>query len=51
MAELRQIFLCQTDCFKDGFMRHPHFQQTAGNFGFAFKFAFKFAFIASFLPV
>lgn len=36
MAELRQIFLCETGCFKNGFMRHPHFQQAAGNFEFAF---------------
>ncbi|HIC6637505.1 TPA: hypothetical protein ACW331_004479, partial [Salmonella enterica subsp. enterica] len=40
MADLRQFFLCQTGCFQHGFMSHPHFQQTAGNFELAFITAF-----------
>lgn len=49
MAELRQIFRCEIGCFKNGFMRHPYFQQAAGNFEFAFKLAFITTFLSALL--
>lgn len=49
MAELRQIFRCEIGCFKNGFMRHPYFQQAAGNFEFAFITTFLSALLETLL--